>query len=55
MAAVKTTRALYKYLMRETQKLPNDASKFYQTSVRNVSLSQVTKKNFLQHRRLPFF
>lgn len=33
--SISTTRALYKYLMRQTEKLPSDAKKFYKTSIRH--------------------
>jgi len=32
---ITTTRSLYKFLVRETQKLPKDASKFYRESIRH--------------------
>ena len=32
-----TTKTLYKFLVRETQKLPKDARVFYKTSIRHVS------------------
>ena len=35
MEKIQTARALYKFLMRETRKLPQDASKFYQKSIRH--------------------
>jgi len=31
---IATTRALYKYLMRQTEKLPADAKVFYRSSIR---------------------
>lgn len=34
---ITTTRALYKFLMRETKKLPEDAGKFYSGQIRAVS------------------
>lgn len=36
---ITSTRALYKFLMRETKKLPDDAAKFYSKQIRAVSES----------------
>ena len=36
-SSIVTTRALYKYLIRETEKLPSDAKNFYRGSIRRVS------------------
>ena len=35
---ITSVRTLYKFLMRETYKLPKDAAKFYQKSIRHVSI-----------------
>jgi len=32
---ITSARTLYKFLMRETEKLPQDAAKFYQKSIRH--------------------
>ena len=34
---IRNVKVLYKFLMRETEKLPSDASKFYQKQIRAVS------------------
>ena len=34
--AVTSTRALYKYLLRETEKLPSNAKIFYRNSIKRV-------------------
>jgi len=35
---VTTSKGLYKYLLRECQKLPTDAQEFYKHSIRQVRL-----------------
>ena len=35
---ISTVRGLYKFLLKETTKLPDDAAKFYKTQIRAVSL-----------------
>ena len=34
---ISTVRGLYKFLLKETTKLPDDAAKFYRTQIRAVS------------------
>ena len=34
--SITTTKALYKYLIRQTELLPADAKKFYRASIRRV-------------------
>ena len=41
--SISTTRALYKYLMRQTEELPADAKTFYRSSIRRVSCAEVGK------------